>query len=186
MNDHERQKRRHKKLQKQREKRETRSRPGRGPNDAAKDPGQARGWPVGDCWVSQTWDEPGARVDAVFSRVHANGAAVVARFTLDRSGPGLVRAEVRSGLRAEHVTAHAGQLGEESGTPLVETTSDVVAALVRDAVAHGQAARPDGADAALDLLSGISEAALDVPFGPAAPKPERGGVVGWISRWFGG
>ncbi len=186
MNEQERQKRRHKRLQKQKQKRETRSRPGRSPGDAANDPALARDWPVGDCWASQQWDTPGAKVDAVFSRVHPSGAAVVARFTLDRSGPGLLRAEVRGGLRAEHVTAQAGQLGEESGTALVETTSGVVAALVRDALAHGAAPRPDGADDAVALLAGVESSQIDVPFGPPPPAPERGGLIGRISRWFGG
>lgn len=186
MNDQERQKRRHKRLQKQKEKRENRSRPGRGPNDVAKDPTQAKGWPPGECWVSQAWDEPGAKVDAVFSRVHANGAAVVATFTLDRSGPGLVRAELFGGQRAEHVTAHAGRLGEASGAALVETTAALVTALVRDAVAHGTAGAPKDAEAALDLLAGVEPATLEVPFGPPPPKHERGGLVGWVSRWFGG
>jgi hypothetical protein len=186
VNENERQKRRHKRLQKQKEKRDSRSRPGRGPNDVAKDPAQGKGWPVGDCWVSQTWDEPGTKVDAVFSRVQANGAAVVATFTLDRSGPGLLRAEVFGGLRAEHVTSHAGRLGEESGTALIETTAAVVVALVRDAVARGANGTPPDAAAALDLLAGVEPATLDVPFGPPPPKHERGGVVGWLSRWFGG
>jgi hypothetical protein len=136
--------------------------------------------------VSQVWDEPGAKVDAVFSRAHANGAAVVATFTLDRSGPGLVRAEVFGGQRAEQVTAHAGRLGEASGSALVETTAALVAALVRDAVANGANGTPKGADDALDLLAGVEPATLEVPFGPPPPKPERGGLVGWVSRWFGG
>ncbi len=186
MNDNERQKRRAKRLQKQKDKREDRSRAGRGPADVARDPSQGRTWPVGDCWVSQTWDTPGTRVDAVFSRQHESGAVVLARFTLDRAAKGLVHAEVQGGLRAEHVLGHAGQLGEESGVALVETTASLVAALVRDAVAHGTSGRPTGAKEALDLLSGVDSAQLDVPFGPPPPPHERGGLVGRISRWFGG
>lgn len=187
MNDNERQKRRSKKLQKQKDKREHRSRAGRSPADVARAPAQGKAWPVGDCWVSQTWDQPGTRVDAVFSRVDPGGSAVVAVFTMDRSGPGLLEARAIGGLRTEHVLGHAGRLGEASGTALIETTGGLVAALVKDAVANGTQPLPKGWDEASELLAGLEPVPLEVPFGPAPPKQERsGGLIGAISRWFGG
>lgn len=186
MNDHEREKRRAKRMQKQKQKREDRSRPGRGPGDVAKDPARAKGWPAGPCWVSQSWDEPGAKVAVVISRANEAGMAAAATFLVDRSGPGLVEATVRAGLRTEHVTSLAGELGERAGEALIETTAGLAVALVRDAVASGAAGTPKGAEDALELLAGLEASPLDVPFGPPPPPKPRGGLFGTLSRWFGG
>src|SRR5687768_3146224 len=104
MSDRDREKRRARRLEKQKKKRATSSRAGKdGPKGTA-DTARGRSWPTGECFVSDGWDEPGARVHALLTRTSADGASVVAVFGIDRGGPGLVATRARGGLTREQVS----------------------------------------------------------------------------------
>lgn len=191
MSDRDRERRRTRRLEKQKKKRAGASRAGKdGPHGAA-DTARGRSWPTGECFVSEGWDEPGARIHAVLSRVGDDGSAVVATFELDRSGPGLVATRARGGLSREHVPGECARLSEQAGgVALVEAAPGLVAALVHDARRHGANAAPPGADDALALLDGIEPMALDVPFGAPEPEPppqpdRAGWLAGLRKRLFG-
>ncbi|MCB9684261.1 MAG: hypothetical protein H6738_00060 [Alphaproteobacteria bacterium] len=185
MGDRDRDQRRAKKLAKQKKRRANASRPARSPADVARDPSQGQHWPVGECWVSQDWDQPGARLAVILSRVSEGGAAVVAAFTLDRSGPGVVTAEAIGGLRSVHVQGQAARLSEQLGSPMMEVAPGLAAELVRDAALNGEGELPDGWEEASALLSGIGAIDIGVPFGPEAQEPPKPGLLQRMRSWIG-
>lgn len=194
MQDKQRDQRRAKRAEKTRKKREGASRPGVGgpASGSAVSAAKAQAWPTGDCYVSEGWDEPGARIDAVFSRSRADGSAAIAVFQLDRSGPGLVSSKAILGARREHVTGECARLSEASGLSMVGCAPAVVATLVRDARAHGAHADAGSRDP-LTLLDGVPDVELPAPFGPDAAEapaesaPAGGGLLGGLrKRLFGG
>jgi hypothetical protein len=190
VSERDRDKRRARRLEKTKKKRAAASRAGKdGPLGSA-DTARGRTWPTGECFVSDGWDEPGARVHAVLSRSNAAGAAVVAVFELDRSGPGLVAARARGGLTAEQVSGECARVSEQAGgATLVEAAPGLLAALVLDARRHGSDPSPRGAADALALLEGIAPMALEVPFGLGAEAKPEPVPDGWLTslrkRLFG-
>lgn len=187
MTDKKAQQRRGRRLEKQKKKRADASRPARGtaPSAVAADPRPARDWPLGECWLSDGWDEPGARVHAVLSRTHADGRTAVAVFELDRSGPGLVSARARGGLRPEHVAGESSRLSQEFGVTMLETSPALVASLVADARVAGAADDPPGSSDALALLAGVATEPVQPAFGPAEAaetKAPREGLLARLSR----
>ena len=191
MSNRDREKRRAKRLEKTKKKRADASRAGKdGPRSASSDTSRGRSWPTGECFVSEGWDEPGARVHAVLSRVSAEGAAVVASFAIDRSGPGLVSTRARGGLTREQVSGECARVSEEAGgIALLEASAGLVVALVEDARLLGANDDPPGSAEALALLAGIEPQELDVPFGldtDPGPEPEpTGWLTGLRKRLFG-
>ncbi|MEZ4238573.1 MAG: hypothetical protein R3F59_20950 [Myxococcota bacterium] len=181
MQDKQRQQRKAKRAESKKKKRANASRPGVGGpvTVGSESASKGRTWPTGECYVSEGWDEPGARIDAVFSRSRPDGATVLAVFELDRSGPGLLGARARGGLRREHVASECAAVSERSGQAMIGCAPGLVAALVDDARGHGAG---EVAASALELLEGVPRIELPVPFGPAAAPeaaPEGDG-------WFGG
>lgn len=188
MQDKHREQRRAKRAEKSRKKRANASRPGvGGPVGAGFDPAKGRTWPTGDCYVSEDWEEPGAKVDLVFSRAR-DGSAVIAAFELDRSGPGLVASRA-VGARQESVTGECARLSERSGKSMIGCAPGLVAALVADAREHGTGSAMVNRDA-LALLEGVPPLELPTPFGPAvtpvADAPTEGLLSGLRKRLFGG
>lgn len=186
MGDREREIRRAKKLAKQKKRRADVSRPARSATDVARDPSRGRAWPVGECWVTQGWDVPAAKVTVLVSRVDAGGSAVVAVFSLDRSGPGVVGVETLGGLRDVHVQGHVGRLSEASGEAMMEVAPGLAAELVRDAALNGTGELPEGWDDASAMLAGIASIDLGVPFGPELEEAPKPGLLGRVRSWFGG
>jgi hypothetical protein len=191
MQDKDRERRRHKKLEKRRKDRAGASRPAESGPVAAFDPARGRSWPTGECYVSLDWDEPGVSlVDLVFSRAREDGTSVVATFSLDRSGPGLVAARATGGVRQSQVAGESARLSEKSGRAMVACAPSLVAALVEEAQQKGSAPEPAGAARAVALLEGVPRAEIAVPFGPVveepAPPPKPGLLAGLRRRLFGG
>ena len=189
MQDKDRERRRAQRLQKQKKKRATVSRPAAGGPASAIDATKARTWDTGECYVSEDWDEPGATVELVFSRVRA-GQAAVATFEIDRSGPGLLACR-SVGLRADQVVGECARLSERTGRSMVGCAPALVVALVKDARANGSRGDPSGLKDAWGLLDGVAALELSVPFGPAAsetaeaPPPAAGWLQGLRRRLFG-
>jgi hypothetical protein len=191
MQDKDREKRRTRRLEKQKKKRSTVSRPGAGGPTVQFDVAKGRSWDTGECYVSEDWDEPGSKVDLVFSRSRPDGTSVAAVFELDRSGPGLVACRSVGGLRREHVVGECARISDRTGRSMVGCAPALVVALVKDARAHGTRADPPGLKDAYGLLDGIAPLELTVPFGPAetepaTPKAEGGWLQGLRKRLFGG
>lgn len=191
MQDKDRERRRTRRLEKQKKKRSTVSRPAAGGPTVAFDVAKGRTWDTGECYVTQDWDEPGAKIELVFSRSRPDGSSVVATFEIDRSGPGLVAARSFGGLRQDQVVGECARLSERTGRTMVGCAPALIVALVKDARAHGTHADPPGLKDAWGLLDGIDPLDLDVPFGPAsatteAPPAEGGWLQGIRRRLFGG
>lgn len=188
MQDKDRERRRQRRLEKTKKKRANVSRPGLGGPVQAQDASKGKAWPVGDCWASIGWEEDGATVDLVFSRVKADGTAVIAVFEVDRSGPGLVSARARGGLRREHVAGECGRISERTGRAMVEVGPGLIAAMVDEAAEEGTNPLPPGYADAAELLEGVPRAHVGTPFGsgdaPEAPKPE--GLFGRLVRTITG
>lgn len=186
MQDKDRERRRQRRLEKTRKKRANVSRPGIGGPTQGMDPAKGKSWPTGESFASLGWDEPGAKLDLVFSRSRPDGTTVLAHFEVDRSGPGLVSARAVGGLRQEHVAGECGRISERSGRAMVAVAPGLVAALVDEAEEAGDNEPPSGFAAAAELLEGVPRVAVGVPFGApadAAPAPE-----GWLRRlwrWLG-
>ena len=189
MQDKHRKQRQAKRAQRNKRKRANASRPGVGGPIARVSAGgsvaKGRTWPVGECYVSEGYDEPGASVDLVFSRSRPEGSAVIATFAIDRSGAGLRSARAIGGVRKEHVAGECGNLSERSGRAMVGCAPGLVAALVDDAIANGEGGEDAAADA-LSLLEGVERLELPVPFGPEQAEEDDGAKgKGWFG-WLGG
>lgn len=189
MSDRDREKRRAKRLEKQRKKRAKASRAGMDGPAGSASPVRGRGWPTGECWVSEGHDAPGARVQALFSRTNTDGATVLAAFEIDRGGRGIVAARAKGGLRREHVGSECARWSEETGVTMLEAAPGLVAALVDDARLHGDHDDPPDSEEAFALLAGVERMALDLPFGPEAAPESPAERPGWFAgirrRLFG-
>jgi hypothetical protein len=171
MQDKQREQRRQKRLEKRKKQRQNVSRPGVGGPAQGIDPLKGKTWPVGECYVSENSDEPGATVEVVLSRTREDGTSVLAVFELDRSGPGLVSAKALGGLRSEHITGECARLSERTGRAMIGCSGGLAASLVQDAREHGTNSDPSGASAALQLLQDIPRIELPTAFGPAETPP---------------
>jgi hypothetical protein len=171
MQDKQREQRRQKRLEKRKKQRQGASRPGVGGPAQGLDPLKGKTWPVGECYVSESSDEPGAAVEVVLSRTREDGTSVLAVFELDRSGPGLVSAKAMGGLRSEHITGECARLSERTGRAMIGCSGGLAASLVRDACEHGTNADPPGSSAALQLLDGVPSIELPTAFGPDKAEP---------------
>jgi hypothetical protein len=175
MQDKQREQRRQKRLEKRKKQRQNASRPAEGGPAQGIDPLKGKTWPVGECYVSENSDEPGATVEVVRARTREDGISVRAVFELDRSGPGLVLAKAMGGLRSEHVTGECARLSERTGRAMIACSGGLAASLVQDAREHGKNGDPPGSAAALQLLQGIPHIDLPTAFGPEeAPPPASG------------
>ena len=184
MSDRERDKRRQKKLARDKEKRRGNSRPGRDSGGrsapAPPDPRRGFGWPVGPCWASQGWEERGATALVVFTRA-ADDAAVTGTFAVDLAGAGLQSVELLS-VPANQVLGLAAMRSERSGFTLVEVEPSQAAAIILAAAALGGDA--SAATTARALIGDIDPrgAPLEVLTGPAEGPPPPP-TEGWLSRW---
>jgi hypothetical protein len=185
MSNQDREKRRQKKLQKQRLKRKGKSRPGRDqttPGRAGGDPKTGLGWPAGPCWLSDGWHERGATVQVVMTRVHESGRAIAGLCTVDLRSEGTTEAKLVGGLSADQLAGVAARVSEDHEQVVMLEVSPAQAAAV---LVAGVSLSPDGKEAALcrDLIGDLdpADAPLDVLTGkPDAPPPEQ--PEGWFSR----
>lgn len=176
--------RRQRKLAKQKKKRQTRSRAGRdqATGGGKGDPRRGLSWPVDACYASDNWHEQGAEVDVLIGRVSEAGQAIAGTFRVDLRSEGVREGTLRGGLRSDQLSGVAAALSEQGDHAMVDLTPVQAAAIVRAAEALG--VHPD-ARPALAILDGIAgEAPIEVltgePQAPRAPKPE-----GWFSRMVG-
>jgi len=185
MSKKDREKRRQKKLHKQRLKRKGKGRPGRDlrtPGRAGGDPSVGLGWPAGPCWLSDGWHERGATVQVVMSRVHDDGRAIAGRFTVELHQAGTTAAHLVGGLSSDQLPGVAARVSEDHGGIAMVEVSPAQAAAV---LVAGVSLRPEGKEADLcrQLVGELdpADAPLDVLTGrPEAPPPPQ--EEGWFSR----
>ncbi len=178
--------RRAKRLAKHKKRRANASRPSQDPGSirpvappAAKD---ARTWPLGDCMVSQNYDEPSAELTAVVTRVHADGRAVAAFVELDRATDGIRSIRIKGYPSLDNVYGECASLSEKSGETILGAPAPLVVGLVVDAKEHGTST-PMGWDKLEELIADVEPMEADPPFG--APPPERSRPKGgWLDRFF--
>lgn len=148
----------------------------------------ASSWPLGECWVSEGYDQPGAQVLAAFSRMHGTGRGSVAFFSLDLAEEGVISVDTFSKVTPMQVMGEMGQRSGE-GRQVMEAEPALVVKLVHEARTLGQA--PQGLDDAMRLFGDVRPEDCDEEFivglpGTdefAAPEP---GLVGRFSRWLFG
>lgn len=182
-----RQQRRAKRLARQKRKRAHVSRPGRdaGGTVAAPNLKTALGWPVGDCYLSEGWDEPGAHLHAVFARSHADGRSVAAFVEIDRTGPGIVDAHIATFGSAEAVLSECIRISEAEGELAFRgAPPGVVAGAIVDARTHGSES-PDSWERVESLLHDVEPAEMDAPFGPAPEVKQKSGLLDRLFRLLG-
>lgn len=180
--------RRAKRLAKQRKKRAHASRPARDSRSPAASPSFSTGlgWPPGDCFAAEGYDQPGAELFVVFSRSHADGRTLATIAQIDRRGPGLIDARVLTAPSGDAVLAECGRISEEHGVALQGVPPEVVAGLLHDAVAHGEAPRPEAWSRIEAMLEGIEDMPPDAPFGPAPEvEPTAPGLLERLFRYLG-
>lgn len=188
----ERDRRKAKKREKQRKKRDDarRARGSRRPPGAKADVSDAVDWPVGDAWVGEGWHERGARVDALFTRRHADGRVAVAAFELDLAERGVLAVQTVGGASEAAVQ---GELVRRSSDDraMVAAEPGLVVRLVRAAAEHGASGGfepPKGYDAAVALFGDVRPSGDEILCGTeeAPAQPERaGGFLASLKRRLG-
>lgn len=188
--------RRSKKLEKQRKKREDaqRSRGSRKPvgtrGTVALD--EAVDWPVSECWIGEPWHETGARVHAVFTRRHDDGRVAIAAFEVDLADQGVIEARATAGVSEGAVQGEVARRSEEHA--MVEASPSLVVTLVDAARRHGSSrghAQPADLDRVTILFGDIEadDARHGIRCGsPDAPEeapPARPGILATLKRRLG-
>lgn len=189
MAKHDRQQRRTKRMAKHKKRRANSSRPSRDPSNVqAGPPPSTRGavsWPLGDCMMSLGYDEPGAELTAVVTRVHGDGRAIAAFVELDRAQAGITDIRIKGYASLDHVYGECGALSERNDQTIVGAPAGLVVGLIVDAHEHGDA-RPQGWDKLAELIEDVEPLEADPPFGPGEKKKQpQGGWLDRLFRWLG-
>jgi len=185
-----RQQRRAKRLAKHKKRRSNVSRPSQDPGSvqAAPPPStrSAASWPLGDCLVSQNYDEPSAELTAVVTRVHEDGRAIAAFVDLDRAEEGIRSIRIKGYPSIDNVYGECAALSDKSDRAIMGAPAPLVIGLVVDAKAHGSAA-PLGWDKLEELIEDVEPMDADPPFGapPTGSTKPKGGWLDRFFRWIG-
>ncbi len=148
----------------------------------------ARKWPVGECWISQSWSEPGSRIQAVFTRAHATGRAAAAMFELDLDQRGLIATSVLLDGDPRRIQAHLVAVSDEDHG-MMQVDAELLVKIVRTAgriaSANGTSLPGDWATA-LQLFGDIRGDTPVEVIAEAEPEPEpRRGMLDAIKARFG-
>ncbi|TNE84680.1 MAG: hypothetical protein EP330_28840 [Deltaproteobacteria bacterium] len=174
-----------KKREKDKKKREV-ARQSRGPatQKAGKGLGSSAQLPVGECWVSDNWDQRGAQVAVAFSRMNAQGLGAVAFFECDLAEHGITEVSTFTRVTPGQVMGTAGQNGGER--TMMEADPALAVKIAHTARGLGEV---DGVSEAFVLFGDVrpEDCADEILTGPPEPKrpPKDGGIFGAIGRLFG-
>ncbi|MEN0065638.1 MAG: hypothetical protein AAGA48_26085 [Myxococcota bacterium] len=182
--------RRTKRLAKQKKRRANASRPSKDPGSmvAAPPPSTsgASQWPLGDCLVSERYDQPSAELTAVVTRVHPDGRAMAAFVELDRATEGIRSIKLQGFPSLDNVYGECANRSERSDQAIIGAPSGIVAGLIVDAYENGSNRRPAGWDKLEQLLHDIEPLEARPAFGePPVDKPKGGGLLDRLFRWLG-
>ena len=95
-------------------------------------PSKAKGWPLGEAYLSENWDDWEATVHGVISRTNATGTSTFATLTVDLAEEGLTELKLYEGLPAQQIAAWAGTKAED--TAMFSADPAAVARLLRDGI----------------------------------------------------
>ena len=150
-----------------------------------KDPSALADLPLGECYASENWHEPGAQVWAAISRRHPNDQVSAALYRVDLAAGTLLTARVLSDVTPSQLE---GELGRVAGADLAVLACEpsLVAALVY-AVVPGAA---DDDRPALRLLGDLDpdECPHDIVVGapppPETAAPKGPGLLARLQGWL--
>lgn len=178
-----------KKRQQARASRGSRQVPGQGGGRVSVD--TALRWPVGECYLSQGWDEQGARAHAVFSRRSRTGRVALAVFEVDLAERGVLSASLSTGVADVDLQLALAEISSEDRAMIAHDPPQVVR-LVTEGRDHGREAghaQHPAAERAMRLFGDVdpSAATQPIPVGDEPPEPESSGLLDSLkSRLFGG
>jgi hypothetical protein len=148
---------------------------------------RARGWKLGEAWITEGWDEPGATVFGAFTRAGPGGAHAVAIVEVDLAAKGLILAETlmagSEGAATSAVVAKAGERGLQTCPPerIVR-----LAAEGRSRAAMASRPVPEGLPAVMHLFGELEPEAGDDLFRglASAAGPTGPGLLDRLTGWF--
>ncbi len=134
-------------------------------------------WPTGECYLSESWYDQGARVAAIFTRRSRSGRVVVGVFDVDLAERGVLEAGLRGGLSDVDVHAELARLSGE-GTAMVAREPALVAKLVTEAWAFADERRVQQAHnyaKVARIFAGVdpADASETILVGTEPPPPEK-------------
>lgn len=172
-----------KKREKQKKKRESasRERAARQPDAPSPTPGRPRrdvrdavAWPVGECFLSETWSEHGPRVQAGFVRQHENGRCAAVFFAADLRDGGVSDVLPAGDVSPEAVTGEVARRSELAGHALAVAEPDLVVKVLHTALALGEergCPPPGHLDQALALFGELDGSTVDHQLLTGEPPP---------------
>lgn len=101
-----------KKREKDRKKRQA-ARSKRGTRKTSTSLAAAAGWPLGECWISDNWDQRGANVLVGFSRMPSGGLGAAAFFELDLAEDGVTKVDAYRRVNSDQVMGEAANRAGE-------------------------------------------------------------------------
>ncbi|MCA9567251.1 MAG: hypothetical protein KC656_05390 [Myxococcales bacterium] len=146
----------------------------------------AAGWPLGECYLSETWSEHGPRVEAGFVRQHAGGRCAAVFFAADLRDGGVSDVLAAADVSSDAVTGEVARRSERAGHALHLAEGDLVARVLHTALELGDTngvERPAGIADALELMGEVdgSTSPFTLLTGPPPPPPpKKKTLLGWI------
>jgi hypothetical protein len=150
---------------------------------------EATDWPVGDCYLSSSWHEHGAKAHGAFVRTHSSGRMAAAFFLADLEHGGITEVVAHGDVSLAAVQGEMARRSEASGDPMLVVEPDLVvkvfetaAAMVDDPPPEAEALRAlfgdvDGSGTDFTLLTGT----------PPPPDPPRTSLFSLLfGRWWTG
>lgn len=147
-------------------------------------------WPISEAWISSTWYEQGAQVQAIFTREREDGRQGVAIVTVDLADRGVLEAKVSTRYTSDRVMAEVTRRSSDSHE-MIQIEGELVCKLVREARRFGLErghAQPQAVEDVLVLMgkedgSGDPRAILCGPPKPPEEKKPKG-IFALFDRFF--
>lgn len=148
-------------------------------------------WPVGECFLSETWSDHGPRIHAGFVRRHANGRAAAVFFAADLRDGGVSDILPAGDVSEDAITGEVARRSELAGHALAVAEPDLVVKVFHTALTLGDdngVARPEHVDQALLLFDDLDGTSVDYRLltgEPPPPPPKKQTLFGLLFGWLG-
>ncbi|MCO4744779.1 MAG: hypothetical protein KC912_08320 [Proteobacteria bacterium] len=147
----------------------------------------AAGWPTGDCWATDTYDQRGTDVLVCFTRQNESGRVAAAFFEIDLTEEGVRKVQTFGNVTDQQVMGEIGQRSDED-TTVVQVDPSLAVKIVlaaRDLMDDA----PKGYGDAVGLFGEIDpeDALEDIPTGyePTEEVVVPTGLFSGVKRFFG-
>lgn len=149
---------------------------------------QAAEWPISEAWISTTWYEQGAQVQAIFTREREDGRMGATIVDVDLEKRGVLQVKTSTRYTSDRVMAEVTRRSSETHQ-MIQIEGELVVKLVREAQRHGNEGgheQPPGLQEAMVLFGkedGTSDARA-ILFGPPPPpqKKKAKGIFALLER----